>query len=241
MGQSRTVSLFAFSHVPRLPPSFLRSISALPSLPCLWVMQLASRLFCPGLFLDVMPWKRKIRLKTEGERKRDISPRLKDLGNLNRFRHKKKMILSKKDSLSPRRYKHAQLAQTHTLKRAKKPRPFFISHTQRQEATDCITASPQLLAVRSITEPDNHLTNWFLKWSFKWIKVADMNRYALENETMQALFLRFILCNLTKLFFLSSQSRSYFLHLALWHLKFRSLVTLSVGWKHQKCRLREDM
>jgi len=32
-----------------------------------------------------MLWMRKIRLKTEGERKADISPRLMDRGNLNRF------------------------------------------------------------------------------------------------------------------------------------------------------------
>lgn len=45
---------------------------------------------------------------------------------------------------------------------------------------------------RSITEPDNHLTDWFLKWSFKWIKAADTCRYAFKNETRRASVLFFL-------------------------------------------------
>lgn len=70
---------------------------------------LASRRFCPGLFLDVMLRMREIRLKTEGERKKEIFPgglRFKEIYIVS-FR---KTTLSKKiktGSLSPR-HKHAR-------------------------------------------------------------------------------------------------------------------------------------
>lgn len=106
MGQLRSVLLALLTFTPLTmfsisPPPSLSPVSTFPSLLCLWVTQLASRRFCPGLFLDVMLWKRKrkrIILKTKGERKRDISPRLKDLGNLNRFiwgKFKKKSVSKK--------------------------------------------------------------------------------------------------------------------------------------------------
>lgn len=91
-----------------LPTSFLSILLPLSCLPSVFSFPSLSHAVSEQTVLSrsisgchAVEEKNKIKNR-ERERKRDISPRLKDLGNLNRFYSTKKMILSRKDSLSPR-------------------------------------------------------------------------------------------------------------------------------------------
>lgn len=199
MGQTRSVSpalLFTpfisltFFLLPLSPPS-IRPPLYLPSVSLslrLWVMQLASRLFCPGLFLDVMPWKRKIRLKTE--RERDISPRLKNLGNLNRFysqkKKKKKDTQRKGQSVTAATQTHTTRTNTHAGIK-KNYNTTTVPHLPRRAPGSHRPHHSEPTA-GSITEPDNHLTDWFLKWSFKWIKATQIRVWKWAPATFISTF-----------------------------------------------------
>lgn len=124
-------------------------------------------------------------------------------------------------------YKHPHLAHRNTAA--------VQEGTGEQKETHSYSLSPTLNARKplaaltrahswSITEPDNHLTNWFLKWSFV---NGPTHLYARENEARPASIHFWALFLLLFFFFLrGDMMRKSFSYL------FISLITLnSLGYQ----------